>query len=104
MIDVIESHGRKRNAIDDEIVFDIKVSLINGKECFSFDSLQFVVGHYSGAKAYEEIARFVSPGDSCRALVPSDLGYGVRGVPGVVPPGAMLLLEIRQLVFEVDPV
>lgn len=104
LVDIIERGGGVKNESEDEVLFDIQVSLVNGRECFSFDSLHFVVGHYNGARAFEEIARCLSPGDSCRALVPSDLGYGVRGVPGVVPPGAMLLLEIRQLDSEVDPV
>ena len=84
------------NEVDDVVELRVKVSLANGNHCFSNDSLVFSLGHFDGPKLFEEIAKQISPGDSINALVPSEMGFGVRGCPGLVPPGAMLLVEISQ--------
>ena len=74
----------------------IDVKLANGNHCFSDDSLHLIVDHFDGAQMFNVIAKNISCGDSCRALVPSYIAYGVRGLPGYVPPGAMLLVDVRQ--------
>ena len=72
------------------------MKLANENLCFENDSLKLIVGHYEGPKAIDEIASFISEGDSVHALVPSNMGFGVKGLPGFVPPGAMLLVEVSQ--------
>ena len=84
------------NVDGDNVFLEINVSLVNGNHCFASDSIQFTIGNYSGPPMLEEISRNISPGDSVIALVPSNMGYGVRGLQGLVPPGAMLLVELSQ--------
>ena len=33
-------------------------------------------------------------GSTWRLYIPSELGYGQRGVPGVIPPNAVLIFDI----------
>ena len=87
------------NTVGDTVLFNAHVLLVNGNECFVQDSLAIIVGHFEGPQMFDEISRKISPGDSIRALVPSNMGFALRGIPGVVPPGAMLLLEIKQLAY-----
>ena len=78
-------------------VLSVNVDLVNGNHCFSDDSLLIEKGYYDGALVFEELSKILNPGDSCRALVPSDMGFGIRGVHGLVPPGAMLVVEVKKL-------
>ena len=80
----------------DTVLWDINVSLINGVSCFSMDSLQFVLGSAIRPSGFEAIATNVLRGDSVRAMVPSLMGYGIKGLPGKIPPGALLVLRLRQ--------
>jgi len=78
-------------------VLQVSIALVNGNHCFSNDSLLISKGYYDGALVFEELSKILNPGDSCRALVPSEMGFGIKGVPGVVPPGAMLVVEAKKL-------
>lgn len=80
----------------DTVLWDVSVSLINGIQCFSLDSLQFVVGSAVQPSGFEAIATKTLRGDSVRAMVPSLMGYGIRGLSGKIPPGALLVLRLRQ--------
>ena len=71
----------------------VEVSLVNGNHCYSNDSLYLIIDHYDGPEAFNEIAKHIGIGDSCSALVPSAMGFGIKGVPGVVPPGAMIQIN-----------
>ena len=89
-------HGEVAPVLDLEEL-QVSISLVNGNHCFSSDSLLIAKGYYDGALVFEELSAILNPGDSCRALVPSEMGFGIKGVPGVVPPGAMLLVKAKKL-------
>ena len=78
------------------VLWNVNVSLINGVTCFEVDSLQFVLGSASQPSGFEAIASHALRGDSVRAIVPSLQGYGNIGLPGQIPPGALLVLRVRQ--------
>ena len=80
----------------DTVLWNMSASLINGVECFTQDSLQFVIGHSNQPIGFEEIASNILRGDSIRAILPSLMGYGIKGIKGEVPPGALLVLKVRQ--------
>lgn len=89
--------GEASNPIDTTVILNVSVDLINGNKCYSVDSTYVVVGKYPGIRAIDEIAIMIGEGDSVVALVPSDFGHGISGLPGFVPPGAMLKISVRQL-------
>ena len=94
-----QDYGGVLNAEGDTLLLSINVFLVNGNQCFTQDSLPLIIGNYDGPPMLDIISRNISQGDSVRALVPSNMGFSLRGIPGVVPPGAMLLLEIKQLAY-----
>ena len=96
LVHTIFDSSNEINSLSDEIMLSIRVKLANGNLCFENDSLKLIVGHYDGPKVFDEIASVISEGDSVNALVPSNMGFGIRGLPGLVPPGAMLLVEVSQ--------
>ena len=81
------------NSEGDTVRLSVEVSLVNGNHCYSNDSLYLIIDHYDGSKAFNEIAKRIGIGDSCSALVPSAMGFGIKGMPGVVPPGAMIKIN-----------
>ena len=78
------------------VCLDVYVDLLNGNKCYWLDSIEVNVGKYVGIKAIDEISKAIGDGDSLVALVPSDFGHGLTGIPGVVPPGAMLKISVSQ--------
>jgi peptidylprolyl isomerase len=48
-------------------------------------------------KAWDEGLVGIQPQGRRRLLVPSDLAYGSKGVPGMVPPNAVLVIEVLAL-------
>ena len=99
LLEKINANEGAFNTSGDTIVLDVEVSLVNGNNCFKEDSLFMIIDQSNVSQMFNIIAKRMHSGDSCRALVPSDLGYGVRGIPGVVPPGAMLLVDVKQLAY-----
>ena len=94
---VSESQNDMTSVVEgDTVLWDMSASLINGVECFTQDSLQFVIGHSNQPIGFEEIALNILRGDSIRAILPSLMGYGIKGMKGEVPPGALLVLKVRQ--------
>ena len=96
-VDVSHEYVSSVPVIEGEtVLWNVNVSLINGVTCFEMDSLQFVLGSASQPSGFEAIASHILRGDSVRAIVPSLQGYGNIGLPGQIPPGALLVLRIRQ--------
>jgi FKBP-type peptidyl-prolyl cis-trans isomerase len=55
----------------------------------------FILGEGRVIRAVEEGAARTRTGGVCRLRAPAGLAYGHEGVPGVVPPGATLMIELR---------
>jgi FKBP-type peptidyl-prolyl cis-trans isomerase FkpA/FKBP-type peptidyl-prolyl cis-trans isomerase FklB len=93
-----EGTGRHPGA-NDEVEVHYKGSLINGKvfdssydrnESISFFLNQVISGWQEGVQLMKEGAKY-------EFYIPSELGYGQRGAPGVIPPNATLIFEVELI-------
>jgi peptidylprolyl isomerase len=57
----------------------------------------FVLGSGSVIKGWDEGVVLMHVGDEFRLIIPSQLAYGKKGIPGVVPPHSMLLFDVELL-------
>lgn len=65
------------------------------------DPFEFSLGAGSVIRGWDEGVQGMQVGGTRRLVIPPQLGYGVRGAGGVIPPNATLLFEVELL--GVDP-
>ncbi len=84
---MVEVHYR--GYLEDGTVFDD--SYRRGKP------FRFVLGKGQVIKGWDEGLLYFKEGSKGTLLIPPALGYGERGVPGVIPPNATLFFDIEVL-------
>jgi FKBP-type peptidyl-prolyl cis-trans isomerase len=92
-----EGIGQPAKAYDKIKVY-YKGCLTSG-ECF--DSLlrgkpfTFKLGKGEVIPGWDEAFRYLSKGAKARLYIPAELGYGKRGVSGLIPPDSDLIFEVE---------
>jgi FKBP-type peptidyl-prolyl cis-trans isomerase len=100
--EVAEGAGEKARKGDTVSVYYIG-TLIDGTV---FDSNQgstpfiFTIGAGEVIEGWERGLIGMRVGGTRRLAIPPELAYGVSGIPGAIPPNAMLLFEIELLAIE----
>jgi len=78
----------------------------NGKPGKKFDSsvdrgqkFSFQIGVAQVIKGWDDGVISMKKGEKRRLYIASDLAYGQRGVPGVIPPGSALIFDVQLFDF-----
>ncbi len=81
----------------DEVVIDYRVELLNGKLCYSSDSLgemSFKVNHSNVIRGLNDGVQKLRVGGKGRFIIPPYLGYGLLGDQKCIPPRSIILYYI----------
>lgn len=90
--------------VGDNVVVRYKGSLLDGKvfdQNFNRDPLTFHVGRREVIAGWDEGLLLMKVGEKRLLVIPSELAYGTRGRPPVIPRGATLVFEVELL--EIKP-
>lgn len=92
---VIKSNGGPKPNVTDIVTINFVATLIDGTE---FQNTYMVgiplVGDLSKmTPSWREIVQMMSKGDKIQAWFPPNLAFGATGIPGMVPPNAIVIIE-----------
>lgn len=95
----VEGSGANPTATSKVTVHYTGTLLSNGKK---FDSSvdrgqPATFGLNQVIKGWTEGIQLMKPGGKCKFIIPSELGYGDQGYPGVIPPKAWLVFDVELI-------
>lgn len=88
---------------DQLVHLDYKVSLLNGKVCYSSEQdgvLSIVMGKGDIETGVQEVLFMLSEGDSIEFILPPHLAFGLTGDGDQIPAQSILKYEMRLLKIE----
>ncbi len=81
----------------DKVTIDYKISLLNGKVCYSSDSLGekvFVIDNDAVIPGLNDAVQLMPIGSKARFIIPPYYAYGLSGDGNRVPPNSIILLDV----------
>jgi len=98
--DIVQGDGEQPKA-GDRVAVHYTGRLMNGKK---FDSsldrnepLEFTAGTGQMIAGFDEGVMSMKIGGKRKLFIPAELGYGEKGIPGVIPPSSMIVFEVELL-------
>ncbi|MCX6256662.1 MAG: FKBP-type peptidyl-prolyl cis-trans isomerase [Bacteroidia bacterium] len=76
------------------------VSLLDGKVCYSTDSLgaeSFIIGHSEVESGLDEGILMMKEGDKARFILPPHLAHGLLGDRKKIPPRSIIIYDVELL-------
>ncbi len=78
-----------------------------GEKGAAFDSsynrglpFSFILGSGKVIKGWDEGIAHLHVGDKARLIIPADLGYGSRAIPGLIPANSTLIFDVELVDIE----
>lgn len=90
--EVIKRTEGARPTANSTVTIAYEGRLVNGAVFDKSDDASFPVN--AVIPGFAEGLQLMTLGSTWRLYIPSELGYGQRGVPGVIPPNAVLIFDI----------
>lgn len=90
--EVIKRTEGARPTANSTVTIAYEGRLVNGTVFDKSDEARFPVN--AVIPGFAEGLQLMTLGSTWRLHIPSELGYGQRGVPGVIPPNAVLIFDI----------
>jgi len=76
------------------------LTLTNGKKIDSSrdrSPFEFNIGRGEVIQGWDEGLMKISKGQRAKLTIPSEMGYGAKGVPGCIPPNSVLIFDVELL-------
>lgn len=94
----VEEIAGKGTKIDSgcQITYNVKISLLDGKQVFGQDSMKFVYGKRPDMSGFLEGIKMMKKGGKARLILPSQIAFGERGYREI-PPYTTIIYDVQVL-------
>jgi FKBP-type peptidyl-prolyl cis-trans isomerase len=76
-----------------QVIYNVKISMVNGKQVFGQDSMKFVYGKRPDMSGFLEGIKMMKKGGKARLILPSQLAFGERGYREI-PPYTSIIYDV----------
>ena len=77
-----------------QVIYNVKISMINGKQVFGQDSMKFVYGKRPDMTGFLEGIKMMKKGGKARLILPSKLAFGENGYREI-PPFTTIIYDVQ---------
>jgi FKBP-type peptidyl-prolyl cis-trans isomerase len=93
--EVLDEGGQPEITDKSQVVYDCRISLLDGTLCYEMKNRAFVVGGSEEIYGLHHAMKFLGRGGKARFIFPPHLAYGIRGDFNKIPPRAILLYTVN---------
>jgi len=77
-----------------QVIYNVKISMVSGKQVFSQDSMKFVYGKRPDMTGFLEGIKLMKKGGKARLILPSQLAFGEHGYREI-PPYTSIIYDVQ---------